>query len=74
MQLTYMYHYVYQMITKKNQIQGLIFLHILQQQVFLHIAQMLLQPGVFFFPFLKQGLIQFNRLVRKQNNTCFNKL
>lgn len=49
MQLTYMYHYVYQMITKKNQIQGLIFLHILQQQVFLHIAQMLLQPGVFFF-------------------------
>lgn len=62
------------MITKKKQIQGLIFLHILQQQVFLHIAQMLLQPGVFFFSFLKQGLIQFNRLVRKQNNTCFNKL
>lgn len=48
MQLTYMYNYVYQMITKKNQIQGLIFLHILQQQVFLHIAQMLLQPGVCF--------------------------
>lgn len=48
MQLTYMYNYAYQMITKKNQIQGLIFLHILQQQVFLHIAQMLLQPGVFF--------------------------
>lgn len=48
MQLTYMYNYVYQMITKKYQIQGLIFLHILQQQVFLHIAQMLLQPGVFF--------------------------
>lgn len=43
-----MYNNVYQMITKKNQIQGLIFLHILQQQVFLHIAQMLLQPGVFF--------------------------